>query len=281
MPVGLKDWIKRYRRRVRLRNIRRDVQSFEADDFLAALDELGVHSGDTLFVHSSGDFLKYMNGGLGAVLNHLVERLGPEGTLLMPAFPIEGMAVDELKKGEFDIKRTPSRMGLLTEIFRRKAGTVRSLHPTHSVCAAGPNAAYLTRDHHRSEWAFGPASPFKRLEEFDGKILLIGVGVEVLTHVHVAEDAMKDSFPLNIWLDGLFEVTVNDAEGQTTVVTTRCHNPIISRRKSITSFEPEWLHEGVALKARLAGATLTVLDSGRITENLRRNAESGRTIYDK
>ena len=78
MPVGLKDWIKRYRRRVRLRNIRRDVQSFEADDFLAALDELGVHSGDTLFVHSSGDFLKYMNGGLGAVLNHLVEGLGPK-----------------------------------------------------------------------------------------------------------------------------------------------------------------------------------------------------------
>lgn len=281
MPVGLKDWVKRHRRRARLRNIRRDVQSFEVDDFLAALDELGVHSGDTLFVHSSGDFLKYMNGGLGTVINHLMERIGPEGTLLMPAFPIEGMAVDELKKGEFDIRRTPSRMGLLTEIFRRKCRTVRSLHPTHSVCAIGPNADYLTRDHHRSEWVFGSTSPFRRLEEFDGKILLIGVGVEVLTHVHVVEDAMKESFPVNIWLDRLFEVTVNDAEGQTAVVKTRCHNPIISRRKSIKAFEPEWIHEGVAVTARLAGSTLMVLNSGRVTENLRQNAKSGRTIYGK
>ena len=163
MPVGVKDWLKRHRRRARLRKIRRDAQPFEAEDFLAALDELGVCSGDTLFVHSSGDFLGYMNGGLGYCLNHLVEKLGPEGTLVMPAFPIEGMAVDELRKGAFDVRRTPSRMGLLTEIFRRKAGTLRSLHPTHSVCAAGPNASYLTKDHHRSEWAFGSDSPFRNL----------------------------------------------------------------------------------------------------------------------
>lgn len=117
------------------------------------------------------------------------------------------------------------------------------------------------------------------VQEFGGKILLIGVGVEVLTHVHVAEDAMKDSFPVNVWLDSTFEVSVKDAGGQSTVIKTRCHDPVISRRRSITAFEAEWLDEAVARTVMLAGANITLLDSSSVTENLKRKAESGRTIY--
>ncbi|QQO57118.1 MAG: hypothetical protein N838_30975 [Thiohalocapsa sp. PB-PSB1] len=39
----------------------------------------------------------------------------------------------------------------MTEAFRRYPGVSGSINLNHSVCAIGPNADSLTRDHQRSE----------------------------------------------------------------------------------------------------------------------------------
>ena len=71
------------------------------------------------------------------------------GTVLMPTLPFGGVAIDYARKNPvFDVRRTPSQTGLLTEIFRRSAGVLRSVHPTHPVAVAGHGAVEMVEGHH-------------------------------------------------------------------------------------------------------------------------------------
>lgn len=81
---------------------------------------------------------------------------------------------------------------MLTDIFRRYPGVSRSINLNHSVCAIGPNAEFLTRDHHRSETSWDQFSPYYRLREIDDAwIVGLGVGhrLKVATSLHCVESA--------------------------------------------------------------------------------------------
>ena len=120
------------------------------------------------------------------------ELLGPEGTLVMPAFPIDQ---DPGKILEIDF--APSSTGLLTELFRRDRDVERSIHLSSSVCAAGPAANLLVRDHHRDIFAWGHQTPYHRLLEADA--LLVGLGISrfpsYFTLLHSVECQLYDEIP--------------------------------------------------------------------------------------
>ena len=229
VPKPLKRKLKRRLRRQRLKDIRDAEVPVSAGDFAAALRDIGVAEGQVLFVHSGADWLRSVEGGPMNVLKLLRAALGEAGTLAMPSFPFDTLASEYLAIESFDIRRSPSKMGLLTEIFRRLPDVTRSLHPTHPVCAQGPLAQYLIESHHLDERPFGPLSPFGRLDENNGKILMIGVDSAFLTHVHVAEDLMGDAFPAPVYLEDAVEVTVLDQSGDEKTLRTRVHDPAVSR----------------------------------------------------
>ena len=77
-------------------------------------------------------------------------------------------------------------MGAVAEMFRQWPGCLRSDHPARSVCAYGKHAEYLTKDHDISN-IFGEGSPIARLYELDGKVLLLGVGYDKNTSLHLAD----------------------------------------------------------------------------------------------
>lgn len=96
--------------------------------------------------------------------------------------------VDELREAlpVFDPATTPTTMGAIPETFRTWPGTLRSVHPLESVCAQGPRAAEITREHPLA-FSEGPGSPFAKLYDLDGRILLLGVGFNRCTALHFAE----------------------------------------------------------------------------------------------
>lgn len=77
-------------------------------------------------------------------------------------------------------------MGGVSEMFRQWPGTLRSDHPARSVAAWGRFARHLTKDHDLSD-IFGDSSPIGRLYELDGYVLLIGVGYDKNTSLHLAD----------------------------------------------------------------------------------------------
>lgn len=175
------------------------------------LAEWGVRPGGVLMVHSS------LSGtGLApvAVRDALLSALGPDGTLVVPAFTPENSdtsreyqafteGMTEREKAEFRAGMLPFEkdatpcptMGALAECVRTTPGAVRSAHPQTSFAAAGRRAEELLSDHD-PRCHLGERSPMAALYEADAQVLLLRVGFGVCTAFHLAEYRMTPPPPL-------------------------------------------------------------------------------------
>lgn len=171
-------------------------------DITAALKSVGVEPGQAVMVHTSLSSLGFVCGGAQTVIEALLECVGENGTIMMPTQswknldPEAGVHWEEPKEWwqtireewpAYDKDITPTNtMGAVAELFRRWPGVLRSDHPARSVAAWGKYAEYLTKDHDLSN-IFGDGSPIGRLYELDGSVLLIGVGYDKNTSLHLAD----------------------------------------------------------------------------------------------
>jgi len=181
------------------------------------LRELDLSTGDLVCVHSSFSSLGYVEGGPGTLIEALEEVVGTSGTIMMPTFSMGSSMLSYLESGEiFDVSKTPSKVGAVTETFRKWPGVIRSLHPTNSVAAKGPLAHELLAGHQHSAKPFGLETPFGRLAPFGGKILMIN------THIHSFLHHVQDlvDFP-NLYLDGTRIARVVDDKGVESTIETQ------------------------------------------------------------
>jgi aminoglycoside 3-N-acetyltransferase len=154
------------------------------EDFIAQLRALGISSGNVLLVHSSMKALKTKKTPI-EFIHDLINAICTEGTLLIPALTYENV---NAKQPHFSALKTVPCIGLIPETFYRMDGIVRSIHPTHSVCAYGKYATDLTTDHWIDETPVGPHSPFMKLLDYSGKLLFIGDILESCTFMHGMEE---------------------------------------------------------------------------------------------
>jgi aminoglycoside 3-N-acetyltransferase len=146
------------------------------------LRALGVEKGAVLLAHISFRSVRPVDGGVLGLIEALRDAVGPDGTLVMPSFSEDD---DE----PFDPTRTPAwaSLGVVADTFWRLPGVVRSNH--FGACAAlGPAALRITSD--PLPLPLPPIcheSPIGRVHELDGQVLLIGVGHEADTTLHLAE----------------------------------------------------------------------------------------------
>ena len=158
------------------------------------LKRIGIKEGDSLLVHSSLKSLGKIEGGPETVIQTLIETVGIEGTLLMSALSYETVTKDQ---PIFNVKETPTCVGALTEIFRKRKGTIRSLHPTHSITVIGKNTQFFINDHEQDSTPVGPNSPLSKLKNIHGKILFIGCGLRPNTSMHGVEELVQPEYLFN------------------------------------------------------------------------------------
>jgi aminoglycoside 3-N-acetyltransferase len=152
------------------------------------LRTLGIRPGGILLVHSSLSSLGYVPGGPETVILSLLESLGPEGTLLLPALSYEHVGAWQTV---FDVRSTPSNVGAIPEYFRCRPGTLRSVCPTHSMCGVGPLAEAILGEHHLDETPCGAHSPFRKLRDLGGQLLFLGCGMRPNTSMHAVEEVAQ------------------------------------------------------------------------------------------
>lgn len=154
-----------------------------------ALTELGIPRGGALMVHSDAMVVAQFPGmgnvqGIAAFWMHLEQWLA--GHLLVPTFTYSPMA------GEcFDPVLTPSKVGLMTEVFRQREGVVRTLDPIFSMAISGPQGPALVA--RECQDCFGQDSPFGWLAEQEGWLMGLGC-LPSTTFTHYVEQRLVVSY---------------------------------------------------------------------------------------
>lgn len=148
-------------------------------EVIGQLRALGVESGGVLLVHTAFSKVAPVEGGPCGLIEALETAAGPEGTLVMPS-----MSDDD--DHPFDASETPClAMGVVADTFWKLPGVLRSDSP-HAFAATGSRAAEITAAH-PLDLPHGLDSPVGRVHELDGQVLLLGVGHDADTTVHLAE----------------------------------------------------------------------------------------------
>ena len=260
----------------------RTFHSYSADDLLSALRKLGIVEGDVVLAHSSLAAFVGFRGGAPDVIKVLEQLVGPSGTLMMPTLSFSGTAIAYAQQEKiFDPKRSPSQVGLLTEVFRRSKGVVRSLHPTHSVAVLSTDADYFVRDHHLAGTPCGAGTPFFRLWEKNGKVLLLGVGVSSVTFFHCVEELVEKEFPFSPFTTEFFTMKCKVDGGIVQTAPMRLYDPGISGRRDLRVLEDALRKRGAWRQGKLGNLQLTVLKAEDILSATRDLAKQGIYCYRK
>lgn len=165
-------------------------QKYDTTELIDLMKKMGLKEGSNVFIHSSwGEFYNY-NGTIKEFIQSVLNVIGKEGTLAMPAYPFL-----RNKNSIFNIKRTPTLAGLIAEEFRNYPGVKRSIS-MHSVCALGPLSDFLTNEHQFSNTYFDEKSPYFKLSKINALVFTFGLGKYFVGTInHCTESILSKDYP--------------------------------------------------------------------------------------
>lgn len=283
LPSSLFEFYRTQKKKARnsaLRSQKEKGHVFTKEFLVKNFQTIGIEKGDSLLVHSSLSKMGYLENGSDTLIDALLEVIGSTGNLLMPSSPNLLLQLDYVRSNQlFDVQNSPSKLGAITETFRKRSNVLRSLHNTEPVCACGPDAQYLTAGHFQELTPYTQSSPFYRLTELNGKILYIGVTlINAGTSLHLLEDAVDFKYP--VYFPSVFDLKIKDFKGEIHEVKTKVHNPEYSKKRKCDDLIPLFLKENVCAKVKVGNADSYLFDAKKMFNSMVRNySEKGITMY--
>ncbi len=234
----------------------RGTASLEAAELARGFADAGIERGDCILVHSSLSSLGWVEGGADGVTEALIAAVGPDGTVLFPT--LTGSPNDSpASPPVFDVRTTPCWTGAIPEAARNRPDAVRSLHPTHSVAAIGKLARWFASGHGLVRTPCGFGSPYDKLADVGGKIVLVGVTQSVNTSFHMAEEIVDVPYVL---LDRPTDVVMTGARGERVEMRgTQLHRHGVKR--DYDSLEAEMIALGICQVRQVGAAEVRIVDA--------------------
>ena len=280
VPRKYRLWLKARLFRVRS-FLTRYLLSYGGRKLLERLRTLGVRTGDTVLLHSSFEEHHGFRGTIQDVTDVFIEALGPSGNLLMVSLPYRSSSLLYLSKlKRFDVRKTPSMMGMLSELFRRRAGVLRSLSPTHPMLALGPKAAWFVAGHHLCQYPCGPGSPFEKLVTADAKAVFYNVDFDTYTFFHYLEHLVHSQMPFSLYTDTPFQAQVVDHDGVASTVPTYAFAPDAMRRRRFEVLDAELRRRDAIKVCRIGNGSVTVVRIRETVDCVQDMSRRGVYFYD-
>lgn len=174
---------------------------YTKEEFKIVLNALGIQSGDTLVVHTKMSSLPYIIGSERIIVEGLLEVLGENGTLLMPAQnnydngdpkfwgnpPVDEKLHQKMRENfpPFNFFTPLKKMGKVAEYFHHLPGVLRSPQTSVSFIGYGPKAEAILKTNTTS--GFKEGSVVEHITNANAKILLLGVDYDNCTTLHYAQ----------------------------------------------------------------------------------------------
>lgn len=169
------------------------------DQIVSAFRELGARPADILLIHSSLKSFGQVEGGPESVIDAAKETVTASGTVVFPTLVQRDF---QNAYRNWDMNRSPSDVGLITETFRLLPDSVRSDQATHSVAAWGSRAAEITAEHAGygprmgvfGDYCFSYSSPWQKMYLNQALIVFIGIDMVYNTFKHFAEYVLMEHY---------------------------------------------------------------------------------------
>lgn len=223
------------------------------------LENLGIDRRGTLLVHSSMKSIGEVEGGADTVLDALSEYM-KDGLLVMPTHTWSYINADNPR---FYVEDSPSCVGILTELFRKRPGVVRSLHPTHSVAALGKDAKEFVEGNELFDTPCARGSSWGKLLDREATIMLIGVDLTRNTYIHGVEEWLDIPGRLTDTHEQLYVVL---PDGTEISVPSRRHRGYPS--DNFGKVEEIFLKNGIMYKGVFGDAEVRICDTVSMTNCL-------------
>jgi aminoglycoside 3-N-acetyltransferase len=222
-----------------------------------ALRSVGVEEGDTIMLHSAFRESNGFRGTPADVADAFLTALGEAGNLIMVSLPTTGASHEYLSRlSVFDVRKVPSRMGLVSEFFRRREGVLRSLHPSHPMLAFGPRAHWIVEGHDQCLYPCGPGTPFDKAVELDGKIVFFDTGLGKMTFFHWLEHRIRDRLEVPLYQEEPFTIPVIDRDGNGGLVRTYAFSQEIIDRRRDFILHDEMFKAGIVRRGGVGNTSL-------------------------
>ena len=185
-----------------------------------ALNRLDINQGDILILHSSMDELALVGIDAVELIKYFVARLGDNGTLVIPTFPLYSPNATSSTPLVYDKNRTLCWTGLLPNIFLCFPNVMRSEFPYNTLAAVGKHAGEMMRNNLEDMKAYGPHSAWVYCTNHHAKVLLLGTpAFHTMTISHIPEDLMGDKWPIkNFHIEKNFILKTPEGDKQFTAL---------------------------------------------------------------
>jgi aminoglycoside 3-N-acetyltransferase len=223
----------------------------ERDALLPVLEDFGVPRDGVLVVHSAIGSLSRNGFRAEAIIEALLDHL-VDGSLFMPTMTWRTVTPAQ---PVWDEVLTASHTGALTELFRTHYASARSIHPTHSVAGCGPAARTLLARHHIDDTPVSGNSPYGLMRDYQTFILLLGVGLECCTAIHLAEETIAPDLYLQP-KDHTEAYECRDRTGTSHRVLTRRHRRL---DRHFPRFAPRLAQRRLLKSGEIAGCSYAIV----------------------
>jgi aminoglycoside 3-N-acetyltransferase len=286
VTLSAASWTGRFRQRLKPlyfggeRAVTRTLFAYSPSALESAIRSLGLGARDTVLVHSGFRRTSGFTGTPADVIDCLLQIVGPDGHLLMMSMPYRGSSQSYAESNPlFDVRRTPSAMGLISEVFRRRPDVVRSLNPLHPIIACGPMAAWLTLDHEKTAYSCGKGTPFERFLNMDGKFLFFDAPYASLTFMHYVEDYFRERVPLAVYDPAPATLRVKDCSSAEFTVQQFFFSEEARARRNFGVVEEALRNQAAIRSARIGNTRLLLVGARQVFDCAARLVEQGRGFY--
>lgn len=225
------------------------------------IKEMDIEPTDTVFIHSSMKSIGEVVGGADTVLDSFMEYLA-DGLLILPTHTWASMSETH---NMFDPNEEPSCVGILTNLFMKREGVVRSLHPTHSVAAYGKDSKEYIKGEEEVSTPCAVGGCYDRLRDRKAKILLLGVNHIRNTFIHGVEEVLQvpERFTEK---PVLFKIVMPDGSLKESYVYRHYNKTTAHISEKYTKLEQAFYDNNVAKQAKYGDATCILCATNGIYE---------------
>lgn len=233
-----------------------------------------------VMLHSSTINLGKIQGGVKGLTNALLNHIDTSRhTLVVSALPYFGSFADYLATDPvFDVRTAPIAMGAVNERIASMSGALRSIHPTHSVVAIGPDAELYTSSHHLDDTPFGIHSPYRKLIERRAHILSFGATINNMTFIHAVEDLLGEKYPVKVYGKRYLAKCI-DYSGNELTVSTPVHDKLTAVRRDLSFLLPDGIVNGYIKKWDLGEGYVLDIDAYALAKRYIELLRQGKSIY--